>query len=123
MIDATTSTDKQTELEATNKSIAKLEASVKDAEDMHTLFKIDVFKRVVVDELFTDEVNKLTQSLAMDPHTAESEELILVRLRSLKLLRNYLNGRKDSLASAQLALDNEQEYRQSLLNEIYGVQE
>lgn len=117
------SIEQQEQIKAVNESIEKLTKAVQDAEDLNKLYANETFKRVVLDGLFTEEVDKLTHSLAFDEHTPESEELIMVRLRSLKLLRNYLNGRKESGSNAKLALENEEKYKQELLNEMYGATE
>ena len=109
--------DKETRLLKVDESIVKLKAELETGERFNKLHDSDLFKEFILEGLLTEEANKLTTSLSIDPHTAESEELILVRLRSLKILRNYLHGKAESTTILKERLVREEQFRIELQNE------
>lgn len=102
---------------AVNTSLEKLEGNVAQLEKFNKLNNNPEFKELILEGLLAEEVNKLTTSLAIDEHTPQSEEKVLVELRSLKLLRNHLSAKADKLSDAKIALDKEKAYKVRLMNE------
>lgn len=115
--------DLEAEIAKTQASIMMLKTKVEYADKMKKLYKVELFKEIIVDGLLTEEVNKLTSDLAINPHTPDSEELVLIRLRSLKVLRDYLNGKAESGDYLRSELEKDEAYLKELFQEQYdGVE-
>ena len=99
-----------------NTSIEKTRTFIADREGIEDLFKDKNFKNFILDGLLTAEVDKLTTSLAMDAHDKESEEVVLIRLRSLKMLRGFINSKLDDVTRARETLIKDEEFKTSLMN-------
>ena len=107
----------ENKLKAVNKSLEELERKVVQLKKFDKLNNNPEFIELILEGLLGEEVTKITTSLAVDEHTPESEEKLLVELRSLKVLRNNLNGKADKLSDAIIALDKEKAYKVQLMNE------
>lgn len=115
--------DLEAEIAKTQASIMMLKTKVEYVDKMKKLYKVELFKEIIVDGLLTEEVNKLTSDLAINPHTPDSEELVLIRLRSLKVLRDYLNGKAESGDYLRSELEKDEAYLKELFQEQYdGVE-
>jgi len=106
----------EADLERVDAAILDNKSFIADREGLEVLFKDKNFKKFILEEVLTAEVDKLTTSLAMDAHDKDSEELVLVRLRSLKMLRGFINSKLSDLTRARDTLIKDEQFRKDLIN-------
>ena len=103
-------------IEEIDKSISAISEDLEKAKLFKKFYDSDDFQEFIVNELLVESSNALCKTLISEDHTAESERTVLNRLKGLRELQGYVDGRVGAIARLESALEQEKEYKIKVIN-------
>ena len=114
------SNDNDVELKLIDDSINNLRNKLIEAEEFVKMYKSNSFNKFIIEELLVNESKRLGDSIIYNDNDSEAEKMILNRLSSIRLLRNYLESKINSIRSLRLSLEKEEAFREEIMKDING---
>jgi len=114
------SNDNDVELKLIDDSINNLRNKLIEAEEFVKMYKSNSFNKFIIEELLVNESKRLGDSIIYNDNDSKAEKMILNRLSSIRLLRNYLESKNNSIRSLRLSLEKEEAFREEIMKNING---
>ena len=114
------SNDNDVKLKLIDDSINNLRNKLIEAEEFVKMYKSNSFNKFIIEELLVNESKRLGDSIIYNDNDSKAEKMILNRLSSIRLLRNYLESKNNSIRSLRLSLEKEEAFREEIMKNING---